>query len=60
MNEVVPFTTSDVAKMFGVDSSTVRRWVIKGQIKPSLRTAGGYHRFLPGDLDPLRTDRASA
>ena len=60
MEKVVPLTTKDVAEIFGVDSSAVRRWVLKGQIKPSLRTPGGHLRFLPSDLDGFRAEEISA
>ena len=44
-SEVTLFTTSEVAHKAGVDSSTVRRWVDKKQIKPAITTPGGHHRF---------------
>ena len=43
--EVTLYTTSEVAKRAGVDSSTVRRWVDKKQITPAVTTPGGQYRF---------------
>lgn len=38
-------TTSQVAAFYKVDSSTVRRWVEKGLLKPYITTPGGQYRF---------------
>lgn len=43
-------TTSQVAERFGVDSSTVRRWVTAGWMIPTLTTPGGHHRFTEQDI----------
>jgi excisionase family DNA binding protein len=43
--EVVRITTSDVARLANVKSSTVRRWVETGALKPVIITPGGHYRF---------------
>jgi len=43
--QVTIFTTSDVAAAYGVDSSTIRRWVAAGTLTPLLETRGGHFRF---------------
>lgn len=60
MEEVAVITTTQVAKHYGVDKSTVRKWVAEGKIVPALRTPGGHYRFLPTDLAGFRTEQASA
>jgi excisionase family DNA binding protein len=56
--QVEHMTTSQVAQHFGVDSSTVRRWVIQGKLKPSITTPGGYHRFSPETVNRLAESSA--
>lgn len=46
----VLLTTSEVAQTFGVDPSTVRRWVMLGKLAPALVTPGGQYRFRRADL----------
>lgn len=58
MQEVAVITTSQVARHYGVDNSTVRRWVADGKLTPALRTPGGHYRFLSSDLDGLH-DKAA-
>ena len=41
---------SEVAALFGVDATTVNRWVHERRL-PSLRTLGGHHRFRRSDLE---------
>ena len=45
MPEVVLLTTAEIAKRFGVDTSSVRRWVAEGRLKPAVTTLGGHYRF---------------
>jgi excisionase family DNA binding protein len=40
-------TVSEVARMFRVDSNTVRRWIAEGLLK-AFRTPGGHYR-IPAD-----------
>lgn len=40
----------EVARIFGVNSKTVSRWVKRGQL-PAIRTPGGHHRFRRSDVD---------
>lgn len=60
--EIVYLTTSQVAERFGVDSSTIRRWVINGLLTPAHTTLGGHHRFTGKDIeeDPGGSQRLSA
>ena len=45
-------TASQVARMFGVDGSTVRKWVRLHQLA-AIRTPGGHLRFRREDVDEL-------
>lgn len=38
-------TTAELAELLRVNTSTVRRWVMKGIITPTITTPGGHHRF---------------
>lgn len=51
--ELTLCTTSEIAARYGLDSSTVRRWVLKGLLKPAATTPGGHHRFNPADVARL-------
>jgi excisionase family DNA binding protein len=53
-------TTREVAIILHVDPSTVRRWVERHQITPSVTTPGGHHRFTEADLAALRTKEDDA
>ena len=46
-------TTREVAEKARVDSSTVRRWVAQGILKPSMTLPGGQYRFAAADVDSL-------
>ncbi|TQN27580.1 excisionase family DNA binding protein [Haloactinospora alba] len=46
---------SDVAEVFGVTTSTVNAWVRQGHLAPVLVTPGGHRRFLPQDVQALRS-----
>lgn len=43
-------TTAEVAQMASVHPATVRRWVEKGLLKPTVTTPGGYYRFSETDV----------
>lgn len=60
--ETANITTADVARRYGVLPSTVRRWVERGSLKPTLQTPGGHYRFSEKDLQALAasTEKASA
>lgn len=51
--DVALCTTRDVAREYGVDSSTVRRWVAEKKLKPAATTPGGQYRFDPVDVAQL-------
>jgi excisionase family DNA binding protein len=44
--------TSEVAELFSVRSRTVREWARRGLL-PTIRTAGGQHRFPEGPVQDL-------
>lgn len=43
------FTTTEVGNMFGVDKTTVGKWVDTGKLK-GFKTPGGHRRIFPEDL----------
>jgi excisionase family DNA binding protein len=51
--EDVNITTRQVAEIAYVDASTVRRWIERGQLKPSMMTPGGHYRFSRKDVEAL-------
>lgn len=53
MTKTAYVTTSQVSTRFGVDSSTVRRWVAQGKLIPAVTTPGGHYRFNVEDIDQL-------
>lgn len=53
--EQVHLTTSEVASLVRVDSSTVRRWVERGVLRPSMVLPGGQYRFNEADVTALLT-----
>jgi excisionase family DNA binding protein len=44
-------TTGEVAQRLGISRHTLLRAVERGEITPSLRTPGGYPRFLPDTVE---------
>lgn len=53
MPELVLMTTRQVAELAQVDTSTVRRWVAAGRLKPAMQTPGGYMRFERATVEAL-------
>ena len=45
--------TSEVARLAGVDRSTVTKWVHAGQLKYEYVTPGGHYRFRRDVVDEL-------
>lgn len=60
MVEVAHMTTSQVARIFGVLPSTVRKWVLDGKLRAAITTPGGHYRFDPADIDKIVSAEASA
>lgn len=53
--DLVLWTTRQVAERAQVDTSTVRRWVIAGSLRPAITTPGGQHRFDPAQVEAILT-----
>lgn len=51
-------TTSEVARIFNVNASTVRRWSDQGKIKSQRVGSRGERRFLREDVAVAYLDRA--
>lgn len=49
----MPMTTAEVAALFRVSTSQVRRWAEAGKL-PHFRTPGGQLRFLSRDINRVR------
>lgn len=43
-------TTSQVARKYALNPSTVRRWAIAGKL-PGVITPGGHYRFDPAEVE---------
>ena len=54
----VYITTSEVAARFGVNTATVRRWVLNGRFTPDITTPGGHHRFREETVAALESESA--
>lgn len=50
MNIDKVLTTSEVAKLFGVRTTTITRWIRAGELPVSFRTIGGHARFYQSDI----------
>jgi excisionase family DNA binding protein len=48
-------TTSEAARMFGVDPKTFGRWATRGLV-PSIRTPGGVRRYRRAEVEALRLE----
>lgn len=48
-----PLTTGEVAAIFGVTTTTVKRWADGGHL-PHFRTPGGHFRFKRADIDAFK------
>jgi excisionase family DNA binding protein len=46
------YSTSDLAKLLGVDNSTIKRWADLGEI-PCVKTLGGHRRFTQDTVSAL-------
>lgn len=55
LNETL--TTGEVAKMFSVAPSTVKRWVDSGRLPVAFRTIGGHARFDAEAVAKLKDER---
>lgn len=47
-------TTSELARMCGVDRQTVIAWEKEGRIPRAPRTLGGHRRFGPAEIEAIR------
>lgn len=54
-----PLTTGQVAAIFGVTTTTVKRWADKGLL-PFFRTPGQHYRFLRADVEAFKESTTSA
>ena len=54
-----PMTSGQVAAIFGVTMTTVKRWAESGKL-PSFRTVGGHYRFRPEDVEALKQSTTQA
>jgi excisionase family DNA binding protein len=54
-----PLTTGQVAAIFGVTTTTVKRWADKGLL-PFFRTPGNHYRFHPEDVEAFKASTTSA
>lgn len=48
-----PLTTGQVAAIFGVTTTTVKRWADKGLL-PHFRTPGAHYRFRRSDVEAFK------
>lgn len=48
------FQTAEVARMFGVSSTTIRAWELKGKFVPSQRTERGTRLYYKKDIEAFR------
>jgi len=46
------FSTADIARLFGIDVSTVRRWADSGKLH-CCKTVGGHRRFRSEQVQAL-------
>lgn len=53
-------TTGEVAKMFSVAPSTVKRWVDAGSLPVAFRTIGGHARFDAATVEKLKGEQGAA
>ena len=51
-----PLTTGQVAAIFGVTTSTVKRWADQGEL-PFFRTLGQHYRFRVEDIEKAKAER---
>lgn len=52
-----PVPVKEAAKLAGVDSRTIERWIAKGAV-PAYETPGGRLRVVPRDCLPRRRDNS--
>ena len=52
-------TPGEVAKLFGVDPKTVRRWAKAGKLS-AIRTVGGHRRFPAEEVRRMLEGRGAA
>jgi len=46
-------TSADVARLFKVDVTTVRRWNLDGRLSTAFRTPGGHRRYRRSQVEPF-------
>ena len=51
----VLLTPKEVAKFFHVNTKTVTRWAMSGELTP-IRTLGGHRRYRKSEVDDLRAN----
>lgn len=52
-HDTPPLTSGDVARIFSVTKTTVKRWADDGHLA-SFKTPGGHYRFRQIDVDALK------
>jgi excisionase family DNA binding protein len=56
--ELARLTARETADLFGVHLRTLEKWVAAGKLTV-IRTPGGHRRFLPSEVEALRSAQAA-